>query len=59
MWAEVGEETIVNNSQEVCPGLYACGMCANAVFGAPRMGPVFGGMLLAGEKVAKDLLALI
>jgi thiamine thiazole synthase len=31
-------------------------MCANAVFGGPRMGPVFGGMLLAGEKVAKDLI---
>ena len=56
MWAEVGEDTIVRNSKEVCPGLYACGMCANAVFGGPRMGPVFGGMLLAGRKVAKDLL---
>ena len=56
MWAEVGEDTIVKNSKEICPGLYACGMCANAVFGGPRMGPVFGGMLLAGKKVAKDLL---
>ncbi len=56
MWAEVGEETIVNNSKEVCPGLYACGMCANAVFGGPRMGPIFGGMLLAGKKVAKVLI---
>jgi len=56
MWADVGEDTIVKNSKEVCPGLYACGMCANAVFGGPRMGPVFGGMLLAGEKVAKDLI---
>jgi len=56
MWAEVAEETIVRNSKEVCPGLYACGMCANAVFGGPRMGPIFGGMLLAGEKVAKDLV---
>ena len=57
MWADVGEDTIVKNSKEVCFGLYACGMCANAVFGGPRMGPVFGGMLLAGEKVAQDLLA--
>ncbi len=56
MWADVGEDTIVKNSKEVCSGLYACGMCANAVFGGPRMGPVFGGMLLAGEKVAKDLI---
>lgn len=56
MWAEAGEETLVKNSKEVCPGLYACGMCANAVFGGPRMGPVFGGMLLAGRKVARDLI---
>ncbi|MDD3906119.1 MAG: sulfide-dependent adenosine diphosphate thiazole synthase [Candidatus Omnitrophica bacterium] len=56
MWAEAGENTIVKNSKEICPGLYACGMCANAVFGGPRMGPIFGGMLLAGKKVAGDLL---
>lgn len=56
MWAEVGEDTIVANSKEVCPGLYVCGMCANAVFGAPRMGPIFGGMLLSGKKVAGQLL---
>jgi thiamine thiazole synthase len=56
MWAELGEETIVRNSREVMPGLYACGMCANAVFGSPRMGPIFGGMLLSGRKVAQDLL---
>ena len=56
MWAQVGEETIVKNSKDICSGLYACGMCANAVFGGPRMGPIFGGMLLAGKKVAKDLI---
>jgi len=56
MWAEVAEDAILKNSKEVCPGLYVCGMCANAVFGGPRMGPIFGGMLLSGEKVAKDLL---
>jgi thiamine thiazole synthase len=56
MWADIAEDTIVKNSKEVCKGLYACGMCANAVFGGPRMGPVFGGMLLSGEKVARELL---
>ncbi|MBI5144854.1 MAG: thiazole biosynthesis protein [Candidatus Omnitrophica bacterium] len=56
MWAEVGEDTIVKNSKEVCPGLYVCGMSANAVFGGPRMGPIFGGMLLSGKKLAGDLL---
>jgi thiamine thiazole synthase len=56
MWAHMGEDTIVKNSKEVCPGLYACGMCANAVFGGPRMGPIFGGMLLSGEKIAQELI---
>ncbi|MFA5144683.1 MAG: sulfide-dependent adenosine diphosphate thiazole synthase [Candidatus Omnitrophota bacterium] len=56
MWADAGEETIVKNSKEVCSGFYACGMCANAIFGGPRMGPIFGGMLLSGEKVAKELI---
>jgi thiazole biosynthesis enzyme len=52
MWAEVGEEAILKNTTEVFPNLYVAGMAANAVFGAPRMGPIFGGMLLSGEKVA-------
>jgi thiamine thiazole synthase len=56
MWAALAEDTIVKNSKEICPGLYACGMCANAIFGAPRMGPIFGGMLLSGEKVARELI---
>jgi thiamine thiazole synthase len=56
MWAEVAEETIVSNSKEVCPGLYVCGMSANAVLGGPRMGPIFGGMMLSGKKLAGDLL---
>ncbi|MCK4245466.1 MAG: thiazole biosynthesis protein, partial [Candidatus Omnitrophica bacterium] len=43
MWAEIGERLIVENSKEVYPGLYVAGMAANAVFGAPRMGPIFGG----------------
>jgi len=55
MWAEIAEKIIIRNSKEVASGLYVCGMSANAVFGAPRMGPVFGGMLLSGEKVAKEL----
>ena len=56
MWADVAEDTIVRNSKEVAPGLYTCGMCANAVFGGPRMGPIFGGMLLSGKKVANELI---
>jgi thiamine thiazole synthase len=28
-------------------------MAANNVFGGPRMGPIFGGMILSGKKVAE------
>ncbi|MCD6461250.1 MAG: thiazole biosynthesis protein [Thermoplasmata archaeon] len=56
MWAEVGEQTVVENTGEVYPGLYVAGMAANAVHGAPRMGPIFGGMLLSGRKAAKDII---
>ncbi len=59
MWADTAEAMIVKNSKEVAPGLYVCGMCANAVSGGPRMGPIFGGMLLSGEKVARELLKRI
>lgn len=55
MWTEVAEDAILENSKEVCPGLYVCGMAANAVFGGPRMGPIFGGMLLSGRKVAEEI----
>jgi thiazole biosynthesis enzyme len=52
MWAEMGEKSVVEVTQEVYPGLIAAGMAAAAVSGSPRMGPVFGGMLLSGEKAA-------
>ncbi len=53
MWAEVGEAAVVENTKEVYPGLIVAGMAANAVLGSPRMGPVFGGMLLSGKKAAE------
>jgi thiazole biosynthesis enzyme len=53
MWAEKGEKAILANTKEIFPHLYVCGMAANAVFGGPRMGPIFGGMLLSGQKVAR------
>ena len=59
MWAEVGETAIVENTKEVCPGLLVAGMAANAVFGSPRMGPVFGGMLLSGKKAAELAIGLL
>jgi len=52
LWAEAAERDTLLNTREVYPGLYVTGMAANATFGSYRMGPVFGGMLLSGEKVA-------
>ena len=56
MWSEKAETLTLENTREVFPGLYAAGMAANATFGGPRMGPIFGGMLLSGEKIARELL---
>lgn len=56
MWAEVAENIIIENTREVYPGLIVAGMAANAVFGAPRMGPIFGGMLLSGKRAAEIAL---
>ena len=53
MWAERGEREILENTREVYPGLVVAGMTANAVFGSPRMGAIFGGMLLSGRKAAR------
>ncbi len=56
MWARKSEILVVENTREIYPNLYVAGMAANAVFGAPRMGPIFGGMLLSGRKVAEIIL---
>ncbi len=59
MWAEKAESLTLENTREIFPGLYVAGMAANAAFGGPRMGPIFGGMLLSGEKVARELIQRI
>jgi len=56
MWADLAEQLTLKNTKEVYPNLYVCGMAANAVFGGPRMGPIFGGMLLSGKKVAEIII---
>ena len=53
MWMEDGERTTVLNTKKLCPGLYASGMAANNVQGGFRMGPIFGGMIKSGRKVAE------
>ena len=56
MWVENGEASTVENTREYFPGLYACGMSANNVMGGYRMGPIFGGRLMSGRKVAKLII---
>ena len=57
MWADKAERLTLINTREICPNVYVAGMSANAAFGGPRMGPIFGGMLLSGKKVAEVILA--
>ena len=56
MWAHEGELGVVRATGRVCPGLYAAGMAVATLQGLPRMGPVFGGMLLSGKKVAEHVI---
>ncbi len=56
LWAEEAEVSTVANTGEIYPGLYVAGMAVNATFGGYRMGPIFGGMLLSGKKVAELIL---
>jgi thiamine thiazole synthase len=59
MWAEVGERELIENTKEVYPGLFVAGMAANAVYGSPRMGAIFGGMLLSGKRAAELVMKSI
>ena len=56
MNADIGERTVVENTKEIYPNVFVAGMAANAAFGANRMGPIFGGMLLSGKKLASMLI---
>ncbi len=59
MDAEEGEKVTVEKTGEVFPGLYVVGMAACACYGGPRMGPIFGGMLLSGKKLADILVKVV
>ncbi len=53
MDVEAAEQGVVEQTGEVYPGLYVTGMSVCATYGLPRMGPIFGGMLKSGRKVAR------
>ncbi len=54
--ADAGEKFVVENAGQIYPGLWIAGMSVCAARGGPRMGPIFGGMLLSGERVADMIL---
>lgn len=56
MDAFAGEKFVVENVSEIFPGLWTSGMSVCSSMGGPRMGAIFGGMLLSGRKVALKII---
>ena len=56
MDVEISEAGVVEKTGEVYPGVYVTGMSVCAMYNIPRMGPIFGGMLKSGKKVAELLI---
>jgi thiamine thiazole synthase len=55
MWSEAGERDTVANTKEIYPGFFVAGMAATATHGAHRMGAIFGGMLMSGQRAAEQI----
>jgi len=53
LWVDKAEKLTVEYTHEIYPGLIVAGMAATSTYGAPRMGPIFSGMLLAGKRAAE------
>lgn len=55
--ATEGEAFVVEKACEIFPGLWISGMSVSSTLSGPRMGPIFGGMLLSGARVAELIQA--
>jgi len=56
MDVEKSEAMVVEKTGKIFPGLYVAGMAVCDAFNLPRMGPIFGGMLKSGKKVAELII---
>lgn len=59
MNATAGESFVIDRAGEIYPGLWISGMSVSATLGGPRMGPIFGGMMLSGKRVADAIAAAL
>jgi thiamine thiazole synthase len=59
MNAAEGERFVVEHTGKIHPGLWIAGMSVCSVHSGPRMGPIFGGMLLSGVRVAEQIMEFL
>jgi len=59
MDVETAEQGVVERAGEVYPGLYLTGMAVCTAYRLPRMGPIFGGMLRSGRRVAELIVGAL